>query len=550
MALWQVRNFGGTQPATHPWDLPDPAAQAAIDCQIKSGRLEPLPARNTLATGLAIGVEILYKHATGAWLYFSDAYRVVKGAVFNDDLDHIYYTDNTAEARYSYTGLVATQSDRPLGVPAPSTAPSVVVNGDSDPADIPDSRVYLFTYVVQDASLIMEGAPSPPSAVVDVYPGQSCEVTLPAVENYGNPDHAKVRIYRSVSGEYLFVAERAATIGMSVIFTDTLSGDALAEPLPTLDYATPPDKLDGLTAMANGVMAGFVGQDIYFSEPYLPHAWPVGYSQSVDAEIVALAAFGSSLIVLTTDKPYQIMGTHPSTMAMNALDVPQACVSRRSVVEGAGGVIYASPDGLFLMGAAAPVNLLEGVIDSREWRYLKPETLLGVVYEGRYFGFFDTGSVNSWVEKQLGVGETRGCFILDLATRSLTWSTLWVYAALYESEEDTLYLHDYSGDLVEWVPDNAPANAFTWRSKRFYSSVAHNMGAARVEALGYTDVTFTLYGDGVERYTYAVPDSAAFRLPSGYRAQEWELVVQSTTPVEAVYIASSMSELVESRRRG
>ena len=45
-------------------------------------------------------------------------------------------------------------------------------------------------------------------------------------------------------------------------YTDALQGSQLAEGLSTQDYDPPPEDLEGVIALPNGVLAGFLGRDI------------------------------------------------------------------------------------------------------------------------------------------------------------------------------------------------------------------------------------------------------------------------------------------------
>jgi hypothetical protein len=109
------------------------------------------------------------------------------------------------------------------------------------------------------------------------------------------------RIYRSVSGTYLFVAEVTAA---TTSYTDSVSAEDLGEEIPSLTWLPPPATLKGLTNLPNGIMAGFVGRDIYFCDPYHPHAWPIAYNQTVDYPVVGLGRMDTTLAVLTTGTPY------------------------------------------------------------------------------------------------------------------------------------------------------------------------------------------------------------------------------------------------------
>ena len=90
------------------------------------------------------------------------------------------------------------------------------------------------------------------------------------------------RIYRTATGStgvttYRFVAEIAVA---TAAHEDSLLGNELGEGIVTEGWSPPHDDLDGIIGLPNGVLVGFVGKDIYYSEPYQPHAWPDAYVQT------------------------------------------------------------------------------------------------------------------------------------------------------------------------------------------------------------------------------------------------------------------------------
>ena len=176
------------------------------------------------------------------------------------------------------------------------TAAFTDVANDTSPVRIPDAentvaetRVYTYTHV---NSFEEESAPFAATDMAlsteDVYPGESVVVTLPtaSITNY---NVTKKRIYRSAQGTanstFLFVGEVPLATSS---FTDSLDGNELNEILPSLTWSHPPSTLKGLVGMPNGVMAGFSGNDVYFSEPFRPFAWPTQYVQTVGYPIIGL----------------------------------------------------------------------------------------------------------------------------------------------------------------------------------------------------------------------------------------------------------------------
>ena len=113
---------------------------------------------------------------------------------------------------------------------------------------------------------------------------------------------------------FQFVAE----VNMSATtYEDSSDNDDLEEIIPSTYWIAPPDDdtnlypdgpMKGLTALPNGVFAGFTGKRICFSEPFLPHAWPVIYRITLEDNIVAIGAAGNGLIV-TTEGRVQSLGS-------------------------------------------------------------------------------------------------------------------------------------------------------------------------------------------------------------------------------------------------
>jgi hypothetical protein len=111
----------------------------------------------------------------------------------------------------------------------------------------------------------------------------------------------KQRIYRlqssiATGADLFFIAERNDTASN---YVDSSAVDDFSEVLPSRDWNHPPDTLEGLVSLPNGMMAAFVGKDLYFCEPYRPHAWPQKYVLTIDYNIVALGAYGTTIVVMT-----------------------------------------------------------------------------------------------------------------------------------------------------------------------------------------------------------------------------------------------------------
>jgi hypothetical protein len=275
--------------------------------------------------------------------------------------------------------------------------------------------------------------------------------------------------------------------------------------------------------LPNGMLAGFVGNEVMFSEPGAPYAWPVAYRYTVDSPITALGVTANGLIVGTQSTPYLCQGSDPASMVPVRIEERQACISAFSMVDMGDYVIYASPDGLVGVSGMDVKVLTEGILTRDQWQATySPSTLRGYHYEGRYLGIYPGGA-----------------FLFDPQDPYLVHIAVSATAGYNDSLSDTLYLQ-IGGDLCQW--DAGAALTYTWKSRRQLIDVAINPAAARVDAAAYP-VTFNLYGDGVLRHSQTVADGRGFRLPAGYRAFAFEVEISGTADVRQAVIATSMAEL-------
>ena len=536
MTGYAVRQFKGIAPRAEPRQLQDNQAQVALNCKLWHGSLRPLQANlfvGNLSKPGVIQTIHRFGHATPSdtqyWFHWASDVDVCRGQVFGDVQERTYYTDGTLPKVTDGTlALSGGGTDYPnasytLGIPQPAAAATVALNGTG--SGIAETRVYAYTYV---SAWGEEGKPAAASAPIDVLPGQTVDLSALSGAPTGAYNIVSKRIYRSVTGSfgtaYLFVAEIAVA---TTSYNDAVAADTLGEQLPSLAYSMPPATLKGLISLPNGMMAGFDGKDVYFCEPYKPHAWPLAYVMTVDYDVVALGVTDTTLVVLTKGFPYLMQGTHPDNMSMVKAEIPQACVSKRSVAFLGGAVVYASPDGMFAIGNGT-INLTEQIFTNNEWRALfLPSSIHGYVYDDKYIGFYDNGT-------------TQGGFIIDPKRGDFTMLDWYATAGYYDPQRDALFLV-VSGLLVKF--DEGVTNMLaTWRCKVFYSPRPINCSAIRLEAATYP-VSVQVFADGVSKGVFSITSGMAQRLPSGYTAKTWEFSISSAVEVYSCAIAESMTEM-------
>ncbi len=387
---------------------------------------------------------------------------------------------------------------------------------------------YVYTYVTDWG---WESAPSPPSAELTRAGDATATISAFATPPAGNYGINKLRIYRTQTGasgatDFFFLRE----IALGTASTTDDNRD-LGEPLPTTTWVMPPADMTHLTALWAGMLAGISGNRVRFSEPFTAYAWPEEYDViPPDSKPVALGVFGQQLLVLTTGRPLLVTGSSPDSLDQQPLELPQGCVSARSVVSMGSGVAWASEDGLCWYGVGGARVLTASVMRREDWQALAPSTIVGRLYEGMYFGSYDDGSGRKGF--MIDPANPLGIYFLDAGYEGMHFDEL----------RDQLYV--LSGTSVQKWDAGTSLMTCRFRSKVFRAPQPLNFACAEVKADAFP-VTLRIWADGVFRHTQTVSNIAAFRLPGGFLADEWQFEVESSAAVQSVAVATSVEELAQ-----
>lgn len=560
MSVVSFYAFRGMRPVVAPKLLPENFSQAATNTSLLTGNVRPYfqPLFDVTLGKQTGDIKTLFEIKEDVWCHWVEEVDVARMPIENNNLNRVAFT-GTDQPRVTDAQL-ATQgggSNYPevsygLGVPVPDkilevsvevTPPDgVQLNWDiagTAEDNIGDriARVYTYTFV---NTLNEEGAPADPSQVVYSNKDECVNLTNFAGAPSGPYLIDRVRIYRSITSAtgvatFLFVDE----VAFPVIepYKDCKADTELGEALPSATWSEPPTGLRGITAMANGMLAGFVDNTLYFSEPYQGHAWPEDYIRAVDFNVIGLASSGNMLFVMTEGYPYVAVGNHPDVISLNKLERAQACTSSRSIVDMGVGAIYASAEGLVRLTIGGAEVITAGVFDRRVWSHIDPTTLHGYFYKDRYFGFYkDAPAV-----PDLDIPTTGG-FIFDPDNKDVVFTDQHGTSGYFDQVDGFLYYTTASpNEVYGWDQDVGNDLTYRWRS-RVVEARRTNFTAARVQAQAYP-VTFRIFTNGTLKLTKTVQDRRPFRLPSGFTARDWEVEIEGTEEVEGVFFADTMEEL-------
>jgi hypothetical protein len=366
-----------------------------------------------------------------------------------------------------------------------------------------EARAYVYTWVTAYGE---EGPPSPP-LLLDGYDNATWQVGLypPNTLDMGTVRNiVATNIYRtmaSVQGGtvYFFVGQVAAPV---TIFVDNVTDDLVAAniQLPSTNWFPPPTDLQGLITMPNGMIAGFRSNEVWFCEPFRPHAWPAGYVMTTDYPIIGLGVFGTNLVAATDTSPQVFTGVNPGVMSQSRLSLPEPCISRGSILSTDHGVYYASINGLILVnGTNTAVNTTQDWISRDKWDILTPSKFIRATKNvSAYYAFGTTGVTNGQVDTSVA----QQGFTIDLSAvadrQSFTiypqvgghrigFGSLTAPSAV---NVDNLLTDPWSGvtyliqggniSFFDFTNEAPTIQVATWRSKKFQAPHRQSLAAFRV----------------------------------------------------------------------
>ena len=583
MPLLQIRNFSGIVPVKGDRAIPDAFAVTSVNtwlygselrgirppedliaCQAATRRVFRIPKR-TVGGDPAYPTMVPPPSYLGdsVWVQFADHDTdVVKGQLVEDSFERYYFCSPTLGPMFNtYARLRDGLPMYKLGVPAvPSDAAHQVgisVAGGAAPVV---TRAYTYTWVN------IYGEESAPALPVTFAGNENGTWNITGIDDpvgYPTPtawvgfaDYQKKRLYRTITGAsgqttYYRVAEIAAG---TTTYADTMTSAVLAGnlKLESTSWQPPPATLKGFIAMPNGFLIGFDGNNIYMSEAFHFHAWPAEYKQATETPVVGLGILGQTCVVCTQGYPSTITGSKPATCAFTKATTGEPCLSRGSIVSGPQGVIYASQNGLILVGPGGINNVTEQLITKEEWiRYFSPAYIRAVRYQNGYLAL-----------RMLPSPEPRSGFFLDPTDLKVALTELSDFETCINLNVDfwsgeVFFLQ--IGMIRRWDPPTTNLMPVQWKSKEFQFPYQENFGAysiywdeARYSSYNYgtaimptsEHVRLAVYADRRKVYDQIVPRvGRPVRLPSGFKADVWQFEIKARAPVYSLHVASTMKEL-------
>jgi|GEM_PF-1309851 len=447
------------------------------------------------------------------------------------------------------------------------------------------NRAYVFTLV--DA-FGQESAPSlPTSTICDAASAVTLNNLLTPAATAGFPAPTIKRIYRTSTGasgetSYQFVGEIPAS---SSTYLDNLMDEELGEVLPSADWEMPPSGLKHLVELAGGIMAAHTAGEVMFSDVNHPYAWPDANRYSLDGNIKTLAVSQNTVFAITDGVIYSLtVDPDSGGVYITKLDGLTPCVSAEGVAPTPFGVLFPGQDGLYLIqqGVSSATNVTEKIISEREWKKYVVASLVGCFYDASYMAFFT---------KEDG---TKGTFLIDFSSSQqarMRYISDWGTAVTVVPHGRHIFYASPTGHLDSssiykmFADENDGFVLATWRSKDFIFPTPVNFGSLIIESMAAeenvspdedTDINYwggsigghlcgeiTFAGEGTNiypvklsrlitvvvvaddeiRFSGAVKHNRYVRLPKGFAARKWHIIVSTAIPVSRIALGTSTEEL-------
>lgn len=590
MVALRLPTFAGMIPSIDPHTLAPQNAAESVNTWLYSGALDGIPEElpvHTMANPAAVvafripvNMDDPTNLANSVWVEFdSPSVSFIRTPTTGDIYRRHYWAQPGLPPRYNTLQRIINGDPAfLLGLPEPNPITGSAAGGSSATMV---SRAYIATFVTAYGE---EGPASAP-LLINGKIDDDFTLTIPAVDagDMGtNRNITRINVYRTIvsaagTATYYRIANLPAS-GSTQVYVDS-APDLQVASAPILESTmwTQPPQLEGMVVMPNGIVAGWIEKELWFSEPYRPHAWPASYSLTVEDEIIGLAVIGQTLVVCTTGAPMTASGVNPASITTSKMATIEPCMSRGSIVPTEMGVFYTSPNGLILVSPGVAQNVTKDAVTIDHWRDLANKAKVRAARLGSAYFAYGSGISPSFQDDTFqsgafqeadSVGSSEG-FLIDAGNQN---------AAISYLQSDLLatsvYNDHLSGEVLitrDGVVYHLNHNKgyrvqpFRWRSKKLQTTKLENFTAFKCymtvpssfnpATLPNHDLNQTfdpatqlalarVYADGRLVATRELRKSGELhRLPTGFKAEVWEVEFEGVTRITSFQMATSIKEL-------
>lgn len=515
----RIDAFSGIKPRINPTLLRDVDAQTATNIDLSRGDARGLKKylRSASLSGTVYKSLVQYEeNGNTNWIATdTEDLDVVKSPIAGDTYERAYVTGYTTPrfwANDNVSSPFSADTDfYKLGIPAPAAGLTVESGGSL-------TRYYVYTFVNK------YGDEGPPSATAGGTTVGASPVTLAGLPDTPETvtlikDRAitQVKVYRTAvtgAGTATFLHALTATwfntstgyeVGDFVIYSNAIykcttqhaagawnaahftAGDDVTDAnlgtttVTTTLYETPPDSLSGIVYHPAGFLAGFYGNTVYMTA--IGHCQTWHNQEPFDDTVIGLGVFDETIVVVTEGNPYLLTGSAPDQMSRQKLANRYPGVAKKTIVSAENGVFYAAKAGLVFVSQNGADLITEGYFTSEDWADYHPANMHGAFYEGKYFGWYESGA-------------DKGCVIIDFVNKNSCVLDFYADASLVAQDGYYYIIIDDETTTTgtkaryKWEGDDYNYLHYTWKSKKILlkEGTAFTAGRVFLDTQFYSDV--------------------------------------------------------------
>lgn len=547
----KISLFGGEAPLFPSDNLPLPYAAFAKDCMFDAGTLRGFGAsepRGFSVDPSTVDAVIYRPEQQEYLLQFPQRTDVIQRAHASDSYKRAYWFSDAHPPRYADFTLLTAGDNHPsgyflLGIPAPASAPNILVT----PAKNPDGtevnhsalghlaiyRSFTYTFVSNFGEESGPYLPSDGSALPQhlMFEGDKVKISNFVLPSGNYPLNAgKIRIYQTnTAGRFV----RVATIPISSGEYEWVNTDPTGAEMATTLTMPPVDTMKGACLTSYGYMVGFSGHTVYCSDAYMYHSWPSVYARPCKYEILRVFPAPEGAYVMTTGGPYLLVGSDPNNTQLVEVQTDDICLSASSICDLGGAVAYASQNGVCLLTSQGVQRISDRIFNHLEWskinaaglRFIRHTSQIVMLGPQSYVFSFD-GDETKWVRSSLS-------------------------AKLAFSDEEKGYMMYASGlTLQRFDSDPNHGGQYEWHSPRLDLPSPQPLNCWRMKAEDYTDISFKVLVDGYVVQDWirlpAAEDAEGYlygRLPPYRQGRGIELQFKGSSQLTSFVLAASFRDM-------
>lgn len=394
---------------------------------------------------------------------------------------------------------------RDLGIAAPAQLAGLTLAAGA----LTGTYTYYATYT---SSLGGESAPSVVSAGISPA-GQSVDVPLVAS---ADAQVNGIKLYRAggAATGILLVGSYANTTATR---NDNVADGSLGAAITTTTYGVP-GNLEGIVVTPYGVLMGWIGDKLYFSETALPSAWPAtNFVQTTEA-IKAVVPYAGGVLIITGAAPYLLLGTGSATFQLVRTLSQQGCKDRDTAVDMGDSVWYLSNDGICRFAGNNTIVVSKESLADSTVSAISATNAKAVRYNESYFLFHSAGWIQ-WDPRTQGNWK-KGDTVVN--------------AVHYNKSADILYVAQ-TATVKGW--EQGTALTFSYRTPDWEGETPQNKKHLKMIGILHDgEITAQPYMDGVaagslKTLTRSTLGLSEFRLPAGIKGHRVSVELASTADV-------------------